>query len=75
VGALDGNSAPNRTLLSATITGLGIPPSATFWIRWVDLNATSSDDGLGVDDFSLTPLEPPVAVNSVTVGALKAMYR
>jgi hypothetical protein len=75
VGALDGNSAPNRTLISATITGLSIAPNATFWIRWLDLNASGSDDGLGVDDFALTALEPPVAAQAVTMGQMKAMYR
>lgn len=54
-GALDGNAAANRTARSFTITGLNIPNGTTFWIRWVDFNATSSDDGLAIDDFSLTP--------------------
>jgi hypothetical protein len=53
VGALDGNAAANRTLITFTITGLSIADTATFWIRWNDLNATGSDDGLAVDDFSL----------------------
>lgn len=53
VGALDGNSAPNRTTISAVITGLSITNGSTFWIRWNDFNPTGADDGLGVDDFSL----------------------
>lgn len=53
--ALDGNAAANRTAISFTITGLNIAPGATFFIRWNDFNATGSDDGLAVDDFSLTP--------------------
>lgn len=53
-GARDGNAAGNRTAISFTITGLSIPNGATFWIRWSDFNATSSDDGLAVDDFSLS---------------------
>lgn len=56
VGALDGNAAANRTQISYTIVGLDIPNGATFWIRWVDFNAAGADDGLAVDDFSLTPL-------------------
>lgn len=55
VGALDGNAAGNRTAVSFTITGLNIASGASFWIRWQDFNVTSSDDGLSVDDFSLTP--------------------
>ncbi len=54
VGALDGNAAPNRTFISSTITGLSITNGATFFIRWTDFNAAGADDGLAVDDFSLT---------------------
>lgn len=55
VGFLNGNDAANRTLISATITGLNIPVGATFWIRWLDYDVLNSDDGLAIDDFSLTP--------------------
>src|SRR5262249_51979245 len=55
VGLRDGNAAANRTSLSSTISGLTIAPGSTFWIRWVDFNASGADDGLAVDDFSITP--------------------
>jgi uncharacterized protein len=55
VGALNGNDAANRTSISFTITGLSIPAGATFYIRWISFDATGADDGLAVDDFSLTP--------------------
>ncbi len=54
VGALDGNSPANRTAISFTITGLNIPGGATFYIRWTDFDIASSDDGLSIDDFSLS---------------------
>ncbi len=55
VGALDGNSAANRQTLSATIA-VSLPAGATLWIRWKEFDAApGSDDGLAVDDFSLTP--------------------
>ncbi|HEX7831641.1 MAG TPA: endonuclease/exonuclease/phosphatase family protein [Thermoanaerobaculia bacterium] len=54
-GALDGNNAANRTAISQSIPSLAIANGATFWIRWNDLNASGADDGLAVDDFSLTP--------------------
>ncbi|MET0625703.1 MAG: endonuclease/exonuclease/phosphatase family protein [Pyrinomonadaceae bacterium] len=54
-GALDGNNAANRTAVSTTVSGLSIANGATFWIRWNDLNASGADDGLAVDDFSITP--------------------
>ncbi|MDB5234238.1 MAG: hypothetical protein JWR44_1231 [Hymenobacter sp.] len=54
-GAKDGNAAANRTALSATITGISIPAGATFFIRWQDADAAGgADDGLAVDDLSLT---------------------
>jgi len=55
LGALNGNAAGNRTAVAETITGLSVAPGQTFWIRWADFNVTGADDGLGVDDFSLTP--------------------
>jgi uncharacterized protein len=55
VGLLNGNLAANRTAVSFTITGLSIPNGITFWIRWLSFDASGADDGLAVDDFSLTP--------------------
>jgi predicted extracellular nuclease len=63
VGALDGNAAANRVAISFTITGLNIPNGATFWIRWLDFNASGADDGLAVDDFSLTPQGTVIVAN------------
>jgi len=53
-GAKDGNNATNRTALTHTISGLSIATGATFWIRWTDFDASGADDGLAVDDFSIT---------------------
>lgn len=52
-GALDGNTVANRTFMTFTITGLAIGDGSVFWLKWNDFNATSSDDGLGIDDFSI----------------------
>lgn len=63
VGALDGNAPANRLDVSYTITGLTIPHGQSFWLRWSDFPAAGSDDGLGIDNFSVTalqPLSPPV---------------
>jgi uncharacterized repeat protein (TIGR01451 family) len=71
VGAKDGNAAANRTAKSATIPSLTIANGATFWIRWNDLDASGADDGLSVDDFSLTPQGviplPNLSINDVTL--------
>jgi hypothetical protein len=66
-GARDGNAVGNRTALSSTITGLNIPNGATFWIRWTDLDATGADDGLAIDDFSLTIPVPPINLSVADV--------
>ncbi|MBK7393837.1 MAG: Ig-like domain repeat protein [Chloracidobacterium sp.] len=62
IGAKDGNAAANRTTgISSTISGLSIANGGTVWIRWTDTNASGADDGLAVDDFSLTPKSTPTA--------------
>ncbi len=53
-GALNGNDAANRNAVSGNIPSLSITNGAVFWIRWPDFNASGADDGLAVDDFSLT---------------------
>lgn len=69
VGALNGNVDANRAALSSTISGLSIASGATFWIRWSSFDASGADDGLAIDDFSLTPLGsgpvmPAVIINT-----------
>ncbi len=74
VGALDGNAAANRVAISSTIGGLSLPTNGTIWFRWVDFNATSSDDGLAIDDFSIRP-EAVVPVATDSWGGVKQTYR
>lgn len=54
VGAKDGNATGNRTAITSTINGLSIPNGATVWIRWSDADASSADDGLAIDDFTIS---------------------
>ncbi len=68
-GAQDGNAAANRTAVSGAISALSIPAGATFWVRWIDLNAAGSDDGLALDDFSLTASAPAGPTNPSGLGA------
>ncbi|MBR0343836.1 MAG: hypothetical protein IJI03_01075, partial [Rudaea sp.] len=51
--ALDGNDPANRTNLSSTLT-VNIPAGQEIWLRWVDIDDPGSDDGLAIDDFSVT---------------------
>lgn len=78
-GAKDGNAAANRASLSAELTGFSIAAGATFFIRWTDFNASGSDDGLAIDDFSITPFTTPtLTISDVTVtegsGASQAVF-
>ncbi|MGE5521139.1 MAG: T9SS type A sorting domain-containing protein, partial [Candidatus Dadabacteria bacterium] len=52
-GALDGNAAANSKFITAAIRNISLPAGATFWIRWTDVDATSSDDGLAIDNLSI----------------------
>jgi hypothetical protein len=54
-GAKDGNAAAFRTAKLGTISGLSIADGHSVAIRFSDLEVTGSDDGLAIDDFSLTP--------------------
>ncbi len=73
VGLRDGNATANRTSLAASVAGLTVAPGATIWIRWTDVNVSGADDGLAVDDFSLTPRNvdaaPYVSASSPAAGA------
>ena len=68
-GAKDGNAAGNRTAITATIGSLAIANGASFCIRWVDADASGADDGLAIDDFSVTTTgsaTPALAINDVS---------
>lgn len=57
-GALNGNAAANRMSLTMSITGLALLDGSSVWFRWTDFNASGADDGLAIDDFSLTARAP-----------------
>lgn len=67
---LDGNASANRQTLTYTITGLSLQPGQSIVLRWSDFNISGNDDGLGVDDFSIsTGLAPGVLTSGgTTVG-------
>ncbi len=70
-GAKNGNAVASRTAKSSTISSLSIANGATFWIRWTDTDATGADDGLAVDDFSITAgtvsATPNLSINDVSL--------
>lgn len=66
--SLDGNLAANKTSISSTIT-VSVANASTVRFRWRDINIAGSDDGLSIDDFTMTvtttggPL-PPVLLST-----------
>jgi uncharacterized protein len=69
--ATNGNSAACRQAIGATISSLSIPDGQSFWIRWTDVDTTGSDDGVAIDDFSLTASVSSVSINpTATASAL-----
>ncbi len=69
VGALDGNAAANRIAgITSMVSSLTIANGATFYIRYSDFNASGADDGLGIDNFSLTAILAAPAAPTITNG-------
>ena len=64
-GALDGNAAENRVVISHTLSGLTLAAGSNVWLRWTDIEATGSDDGLGVDDFAIKAVSNSAPVQGV----------
>lgn len=54
VGARNGNDSAYRGFVSHTIEHLEIWPGQEWWIQWRDFDASGADDGLAVDDFTMT---------------------
>jgi hypothetical protein len=65
VGPLDGTA--NSTTQSDTIT-LNVPDGGTFWIRWLDAAIPGPNDGLAVDNFSLSAVAVPEPTGFALVG-------
>ena len=57
--------------LATTIGSLNIQSGASFFVRWTDTDASGADDGLAVDEFSVTPHgaapQPNLTINDVSL--------
>lgn len=51
-GALDGNAAGNRSVVTATVTNVHWGVGQTLVLRWSDADDTGSDDALAIDDLT-----------------------
>lgn len=72
-----GNTASGSLIQSSSIsdiiTGLTIADGSTFFIRWSDPDISGSDDGMGIDDFSIKPcgtVSAPTASNQAFCSAV-----
>ncbi len=67
--ALDGNDAANRVAgLGATVTDLQLLPGEEIWLRWFDSNSSSADQGIGIDNFSITFTPVPEPTTAALLG-------
>ncbi|MFD1552871.1 hypothetical protein DNU06_08095 [Putridiphycobacter roseus] len=49
----NGNDPAYQTVKNGVIGNLNLQPNDTLWVRWIDRNSNSYDDGLAIDDFSI----------------------
>lgn len=67
--ALDGNATGNNAAVSGTVT-VSIPAGATFYLAWMDKDAPGTDEGLSVDDLSITfttgTVPPPTHITIIS---------
>ncbi|MEJ7847139.1 MAG: carboxypeptidase-like regulatory domain-containing protein [Pyrinomonadaceae bacterium] len=69
LGQTDGNDASYRVAgINSTISSLTIPSGGTVYIRYLDLDAAGSDDGLAIDNLSLTAGLTPTAAHASISG-------
>jgi Thrombospondin type 3 repeat len=57
-GAKNGNSAANRTNFLPVAIPANVPPDGLFWVRWIGTTIAGANDGLGIDDFQIVPVQP-----------------
>ncbi|HEU0009546.1 MAG TPA: endonuclease/exonuclease/phosphatase family protein [Verrucomicrobiae bacterium] len=71
IQALNGNQPTNRfAFINISLNGLVVPAGQELFLRWFDTEDAESDDGLGVDDLTVsfgqpvTNAPPPVGTNT-----------
>jgi hypothetical protein len=70
--ALDGNAAANQVRINGTIT-VDVAAGSGIWFRWVDFDATGTDDGLAIDNLTVVP--EPASLSLLAVGGLGLLRR
>ena len=62
--ATGSGSLQHSLIISDTIAYINIPSDGIIYFRWTDVNVSGNDDGMSIDDFSITPICPSVISNS-----------
>jgi hypothetical protein len=58
--ATGSGTVQHSAVINNYILDITIPDGANFFIRWTDFDATGSDDGMGIDDLTLTVTDPTI---------------
>ncbi len=76
-GPLDGNDAANQAARTATISGLSIDPSESFFLRFQDFNDQGNDAGLAIDNVEIqfVTIPEPAALAMLALGLLALALR
>ncbi|HTI70576.1 MAG TPA: hypothetical protein VMF06_11460 [Candidatus Limnocylindria bacterium] len=69
-GALNGNAAVNSTLISFTLSNLGLANGDFIFLRWRDTDNSGTDSGLAIDDVDICLTAVP---ETDTVAAILAV--
>jgi hypothetical protein len=77
--AVNGNSSAYVGNVADTLNALGLAPGDTLWLQWSDYNSSSFDDGMGIDDLSITFLStttpPAVSSRFLSIDTFNRYYR
>lgn len=71
---LNGNAPAQVTNYLDTLTNLNLANGDTLWLRWRDENSNSFDDGMAIDDVSITFLPGTPAAGLPTFTAFNTYY-
>ena len=72
-GPQNGNDTFNRTAgITATISSLSIANGSKFYIRFLDFNVPGNNDGLGIDNFSITAAGPQPGTFNFSASSVSA---
>lgn len=72
--ALDGNLAVNQRQIGATISGFSLLAGQSFGFRWFDEDSTGNDQGLGVDNLTISSAVTAAVPESSTWAMLIAGF-